>query len=53
MQGKEVTYKEIREFNYPGMRIKVYIPDLTEDERNRRLKLIHNSAAALLKNRST
>ena len=49
MQGQEVKYKEVREFKYPNMTARVYIPDLTEEERNKRMKQIHNSAAALLK----
>ena len=46
---KPDTYKEVRTFEFPGMTARVYIPDLTPEERTRRLKLIHNEAANLLK----
>ncbi len=43
------TYKEIKEFDFPNMKVRVHIPELTEDERNRRLKAIHKAAGDLLK----
>lgn len=43
------TYKEVRIFEFPGMVARVHIPDLTEEERNRRMKIIHREAANLLK----
>lgn len=43
------TYKEIKTFTYPGMTIRVHIPDLTEEERARRMKRIAKAAEALLK----
>lgn len=43
------TYKEVRVFNYPNMKVKVYIPDLTEEERARRMKQIYDAAENLLK----
>lgn len=46
---KPDTYKEIKTFHFPGMVARVYIPDLTEEERNRRMNTIHNQAANLLK----
>jgi ribosome recycling factor len=45
----QAEYKEVREFKYPGMKIRVYIPNLTPEERSRRMKQIHNQAAKLLK----
>lgn len=48
--GKSIdTYKETREFKFPNMTVRVHIPDISEQERNRRMKKIHNSASALLK----
>ncbi len=44
-----MEYKEVRTFEYPNMTIKVSIPDLTEEERHRRMQDIHNAAAELLK----
>lgn len=43
------TYKEAKVFEFPGVVARVYIPDLTQEERNRRLKQIHNASAELLK----
>lgn len=43
------TYKEIRTFEFPGMIARVHIPDLTPEERSRRMKIIHQAAANLLK----
>lgn len=43
------TYKEVRTFEYPNMIVRVHIPDLTEDERNRRMRILHDAAAAVLK----
>ena len=43
------TYKEIRTLEFPGMTVRVHIPDLTPEERSRRMKSIHNQAADLLK----
>lgn len=43
------TYKEVRTMEFPGLRARVYIPNLTEAERSRRMKVIHNQAAKLLK----
>ena len=42
------TYKEVKTFVFPNMTVNVYIPDLTEEERNRRMKKIHKSAANLI-----
>ena len=47
------TYKEVKTFNFPGMVARVYIPDLTEEERARRLKAIHKQAANLLRSVKT
>lgn len=46
-QGQD-TYKEVRVLEYPNGITRVHIPDLTEDERSRRMKQIHDAAAALL-----
>ena len=43
------TYKEVRVFEYPNAIVRVHIPDLTEEERAKRMKIIHNAAASLLK----
>lgn len=43
------TYKETKILEFPGMIVRVHIPDLTPEERTRRMKAIHNAAAALLK----
>ena len=46
---KDDTYKEVREFEYPGITVRVHIPDLTSEERAERMKQIHKEAANLLK----
>ena len=43
------TYKEVRTFEYPGITVRVHIPELTSEERAERMKLIHKEAANLLK----
>ena len=45
------TYKEERVIELPGMIIRVHIPDITEEERQRRLKFVYEAAANLLKSR--
>lgn len=42
------TYKEIRTMELPGMFVRLFIPDLTQEEQNRRMRNIHNAAASLL-----
>ncbi len=50
--GKSIdTYKEVRVFEYPNMTVRVHIPDLTEEERARRMKKIHTAAAELLRSK--
>ena len=46
--AKSDTYKEVRTFNFSNMTIRVHIPDITTDERQRRMQRIHNAAASLL-----
>lgn len=46
------TYKEIKTFTYPNMTVRVHIPDLTEEERKRRMKAVYNAAAELLKSKT-
>ncbi len=43
------TFKEVKIITFPDMIVRVHIPDLTPEERARRMKIIHNSAAALLR----
>jgi ribosome recycling factor len=43
------TYIETRLLTFPNMVAKVHIPDLTVEERERRMKLIHKAAENLLK----
>ncbi len=48
MQSKD-AYKEVRTFKFPGLIAKVHFPDLTEEERNKRMTAIQKQAANLLK----
>lgn len=41
--------KEVREFKYPNAIVKVYIPDLTEEEKTKRYRYIKKAAEQLLK----
>lgn len=43
------TYKETKLFTFPNMTARVLIPDLTQEERERRMKQIQAAAANLLK----
>lgn len=47
------TYKEVKVLDFPGMVARVHIPNLTQEERNKRLNKVHNAAAELLKNSKT
>lgn len=48
MQSQD-TYKEVKTFIYPNAIVRVHIPDLAEDERNRRMKEIKKYAEELLR----
>ena len=48
MQSQD-TYKEVRTFVYPNAIVRVHIPDLAEDERNRRMKEVQRAAQQILK----
>lgn len=41
--------KEVRKLNYGNTVATVYIPDLTEEERSRRMKSVYRAAEALIK----
>lgn len=43
------VYKEVRVFEYPGWIIRVHIPDISDEENERRMKAVRKSAEALLK----
>ena len=49
MKNSTDTYKEVRTFTDSSMTARVHIPDLTEEERTRRMKAIYVAAAELLK----
>lgn len=50
MKGQVDTYKETKVFEFPGWGvIKVQIPDLTAEERNRRRKELAKATEALMK----
>lgn len=51
MQGQVDTYKEVKSFTYPNMTVRVHIPDLTTEERTKRMKAIHKAASELLKSK--
>ena len=43
------VYKETRIYEYPNAIVRVRIPDLSDEEQNRRLALIKAAAANVLK----
>ncbi len=43
------TYKEVKTYKRGNMIINVHIPDLTEEERARRMKDVYKAAEGLLK----
>ena len=45
---KSDTYKEVRTFHYPNAVARVYVPDITQEERDRRIANISKAAADLL-----
>lgn len=47
------TYSKTIVMEFPNMIAKIHIPDLTPEERNRRMKTIHKAAANLLKGVTT
>ena len=44
----EDTYKEVRVYDFPQATVRVFIPDLTDEEREKRMKAIREAAIALL-----
>ena len=43
------TYKEAKTIEFSNMTTKIHIPDITPDERQRRINLIYKAAADLLR----
>ena len=48
MDGQET----VKTFEYPNMTVRVHIPDLSKEERARRMKAIYQAAAELLKSQT-
>jgi hypothetical protein len=46
------NYKETIVIEFPNMIARVHIPDITEAEKQRRMRIIHDAAANLLKNQT-
>lgn len=49
MTRKQDTYSRMEEFTSGNAIIRVHFPDLTEEERSRRMKQIYKAAADLIK----
>lgn len=49
MQKKEDTYSEVKTFTYPNMVVRVHVPDLTEDEREKRMRTIKKATERFMK----
>lgn len=48
MKNKDI-YKEIKRMQSGNTVVNIHIPDLTEEERTRRMKAIHKAAENLMK----
>ena len=48
---QEDTYKEVRTFHYPNATVRVHIPDITDEARERRMKEIGESAVDIVLSR--
>ncbi len=42
------VYKEVKTFHYENVVVRVHIPELTDEERNRRMKEIAHAAGRLI-----
>lgn len=49
MKAGQDVYKEVKVFEYPNMIVRVHIPDISDEEREKRMKIIYKAAEALLK----
>lgn len=49
MSKHQDTYKEVRTFTYPNCIVRVHIPDLTTEERERRMKQVRKATVAIMK----
>ena len=45
----EDSIREVLTFHYPNATVRVYFPDISDEEHERRMKRIHDAAAELLK----
>ena len=52
MKQSQDVYKEVRVFEYPNMIVRVHIPDISDEENERRMKRVRKAAEALLKEAS-
>ena len=43
------AYKEVKTYRYPNAIVRVHIPDLTPEEREKRMKIIADAAGNMLK----
>lgn len=43
------TYKETKVFEFPNMTVRVHIPDITAEERAKRMKTVKKAAENLLR----
>ena len=48
MQSRD-TYKEVKVFKYPNATVRVHIPDIADDERQRREKELKQATEMLLR----
>jgi hypothetical protein len=49
MKRSQDVYKEVRVFEYPNAIVRVHIPDISDEENERRMKAVRKAAEALLR----
>lgn len=49
MRKCQDVYSEVRVFEYPNMIVRVHIPDISDEENERRMKQVRKAAEALLR----
>ena len=49
MSKSRDVYKEVRVFEYPNAIVRVRIPDISEEEHERRMKAVRKAAEAVLR----
>ena len=49
MNKSQDVYSEVKVFEYPNAIVRVHIPDISDEENERRIKAVRKAAEAVLK----